>query len=99
MSKQPRSRLMKVVRASTLLAPVFLLTSCAKIPGFGYEEGLSSVNETTLPLWQGAWITAAVVGLFTLPTAYRCSSLRLHRARSIANNNPSQQYRDARHFC
>ncbi|MSW46859.1 MAG: cytochrome c oxidase subunit II [Actinobacteria bacterium] len=57
---------MKVVRASTLLAPVFLLTSCAKIPGFGYEEGLSSVNETTLPLWQGAWITAAVVGLFTL---------------------------------
>lgn len=44
------------------------LTSCSssKISGLGYDKGLSSVNDTTLPLWQGAWITAAVVGIFTL---------------------------------
>ncbi len=31
----------------------------------GFESGLTSVNETTLPLWQGAWITAGVVGVLT----------------------------------
>ena len=43
------------------------LTSCGskEISGFGYEHGVSSVNDTSLSLWQGAWITAAVVGVFT----------------------------------
>lgn len=31
----------------------------------GFEKGLSSVNDTSLPLWQWAWITAAIVGIFT----------------------------------
>jgi cytochrome c oxidase subunit 2 len=49
-------------------AGVFLLTSCSSsnISGLGFDKGLSSVNDTTLPLWQGAWITAGVVGVFTL---------------------------------
>ena len=31
----------------------------------GFPKGVSSVTDTTLPLWQGAWIAAAVVGVFT----------------------------------
>jgi cytochrome c oxidase subunit 2 len=50
-----------------LLAPLaFLLTSCAKVSGLGFEEGITSVNDTSLSLWQGAWIAAGVVGVFTL---------------------------------
>jgi len=50
-----------------LLAPLaLLLTGCAKVSGLGFEEGLSSVNDTSLSLWQGAWIAAGVVGVFTL---------------------------------
>ena len=43
------------------------LTSCSssKVSGMGFHKGLSSVNDTSLPLWQGAWITAGVVGVFT----------------------------------
>jgi cytochrome c oxidase subunit 2 len=32
----------------------------------GFEENLSSVNDISLSLWQGAWIAAGVVGLITL---------------------------------
>ena len=51
-----------------LLALSPLLAGCAKedVPGLGFEEGLSSVNDQSLSLWQGAWIAAAVVGVFTL---------------------------------
>ena len=50
-----------------LLAPVLLLlTGCSKVSGMGFGEGLSSVNDISLSLWQGAWITAGVVGVFTL---------------------------------
>ena len=51
-----------------LLALSPLLAGCAKedVPGLGFEEGISSVNDHSLSLWQGAWIAAGVVGLFTL---------------------------------
>jgi len=44
------------------------LISCSggEVSGLGFEEGLSSVNDQSLSLWQGAWIAAAVVGIFTL---------------------------------
>jgi cytochrome c oxidase subunit 2 len=35
------------------------------ISGLGYPKGVSSVNDISLSLWQGAWIAAAVVGVFT----------------------------------
>ena len=31
----------------------------------GFPKGVSSVNDQALPLWQGAWIAAGVVGVFT----------------------------------
>jgi len=50
-----------------LLAPItLLLTGCAKVSGLGFEEGVTSVNDISLSLWQGAWIAGAVVGVFTL---------------------------------
>ena len=52
----------------SVLAATFLLTSCSKgeISGLGFEEGLSSVNDHSLSLWQWSWIAAGVVGVFTL---------------------------------
>lgn len=49
------------------LSLALLLTGCQSknISGLGYDKGLSSVNDTTLPLWQGAWIAAGVVGVLT----------------------------------
>jgi len=56
----------KPVLGLAALAP--LLAGCAsnEISGLGFEEGLSSVNDHALSLWQGAWIAGAVVGVFTL---------------------------------
>jgi cytochrome c oxidase subunit 2 len=53
---------------STLPVATFFLTGCSggEVSGLGFEEGVSSVSEQSLSLWQGAWITAAVVGIFTL---------------------------------
>ena len=53
---------------STLPPAAFLLTSCSggEVSGLGFKEGVSSVNDQSLSLWQGAWIAAAVVGIFTL---------------------------------
>jgi len=62
----PVSRIRPFLRLM-LLAPVtLLLTGCAKVSGLGFEEGVTSVNDISLSLWQGAWIAGAVVGVFTL---------------------------------
>jgi len=72
-----------------LLAPfALLLTGCTKVSGLGYEEGLSSVNDISLSLWQGAWIAGAVVGIFTLililwPAVF-------HRAKASKGEFPKQ---------
>ena len=72
-----------------LLAPLALvLTGCAKVSGLGFEEGLSSVNDVSLSLWQGAWIAGAVVGVFTLiliiwPAIF-------HRAKASKGEFPKQ---------
>ena len=49
------------------LGSISFLTSCSteNISGMGFPKGVSSVNDQALPLWQGAWIAAGVVGIFT----------------------------------
>jgi cytochrome c oxidase subunit 2 len=42
-----------------------LLTGCKNGSVYGYESDLSSVNEVSWHLWRGAWLAAAVVGIFT----------------------------------
>ena len=61
-------RLPHLRTSGLLLALAPLLSGCAnaEISGLGFEEGISSVNDHSLSLWQGAWIAAAVVGIITL---------------------------------
>ena len=72
-----------------LFAPLtLLLTGCAKVSGLGYEEGVTSVNDISLSLWQGAWIAGGVVGVFTLililwPAVF-------HRAKASKGEFPKQ---------
>ena len=72
-----------------LLAPLaVLLTGCAKVSGLGFEEGLTSVNDTSLSLWQGSWIAAGVVGVFTL--ALILWPAVFHRAKVSKGEFPKQ---------
>ena len=54
------------LRALLLVAPILFLTGCAKVSGLGFEESVTSVNDQSLSLWQGAWIAGGVVGVITL---------------------------------
>lgn len=66
MRNASRAQKRRALRVVGFVAPlIFLLTGCSKVPGFGFTEGLSSVNDTSLSLWQAEWITAVVVGTFT----------------------------------
>jgi cytochrome c oxidase subunit 2 len=49
-----------------LVAPIIFLTGCSQVSGLGFEEGVTSVNDQSLSLWQGAWIAGGVVGVITL---------------------------------
>jgi len=51
-----------------LLGSTTLLAGCSnqEVTGVGYRGNVSSVNESSFQLWQGAWLTAAIVGAFTL---------------------------------
>ncbi len=37
-----------------------------EISGMGFPKGVSSINDISLSLWQGAWIAGGVVGVITL---------------------------------
>ncbi len=56
----------KALRTFALLIPALFLTGCSKVSELGFPEGVSSVNDESLSLWQGAWIAAGVVGVITL---------------------------------
>lgn len=63
--EQPQGR--SPFRRLLLLAPALIaLTGCSKVSGLGFDENVSSVNDISLSLWQGAWIAAGVVGVITL---------------------------------
>jgi len=57
-----RSVRLGLITASLLLT----LTGCSQVSGLGFPEGVSSVNDISLSLWQGSWIAAGVVGVITL---------------------------------
>lgn len=56
----------KALFAFALLIPALFLTGCSKVSELGFPEGVSSINDESLSLWQGAWIAAGVVGVITL---------------------------------
>lgn len=61
-----RTKGAKALAGLVPLAPVFFLTGCSKVSELGFPAGVTSVNNESLPLWQGAWIAAGVVGVITL---------------------------------
>ena len=61
------ARMKRVLSLAGILVPSTLfLSGCSEVSGLGFDKGLSSVNDHSLSLWQGAWIAAGVVGVFTL---------------------------------
>jgi cytochrome c oxidase subunit 2 len=58
----------RVLAALISLASAFLLAGCSseEFRGVGFTGNVSSVNQHSFTLWQGAWIAAAVVGAFTM---------------------------------
>jgi cytochrome c oxidase subunit 2 len=65
--KPTKKSLVRTLLTAVSLGSISFLTSCSTedISGMGFPKGVSSVNDTTIPLWQGAWIAAGVVGVFT----------------------------------
>lgn len=90
-SHAPRSK--RTLAAVALVLPaLFLLSGCSfnskDISGMGFPKGVSSVNDISLSLWQGAWIAAGVVGVFTFiliiwPAIF-------HRAKASKGEFPKQ---------
>lgn len=56
----------KALSSFVVLIPALFLTGCSKVSELGFPEGVTSVNDESLSLWQGAWIAAGVVGVITL---------------------------------
>ena len=65
--KPSKKSMARTLLTAVSLGAISILTSCSteNISGMGFPKGVSSVNDTSLPLWQGAWIAAGVVGVFT----------------------------------
>ena len=61
----PKNSKRKALLASFFVVGALVLTGCKNGSVYGYESDLSSVNETSWHLWRGAWLAAAVVGIFT----------------------------------
>ena len=83
------ARMKRVLSLTGLVIPsTFFLSGCSEVSGLGFEEGVTSVNDHSLSLWQGAWIAAGVVGVFTLililwPAVF-------HRAKASKGEFPKQ---------
>ena len=65
-----------------------LLSSCSSesVPTFGFDRGVSSVNDHALPVWQIFWVLAVIVGIFTAGLIFW--SIAFHRRKG--NEMPKQ---------
>jgi len=61
----PKNSKRKALLATFFVAGALNLTGCKNGSVYGYESDITSVNETSWHLWRGAWLAAAVVGIFT----------------------------------
>ena len=61
-------RMRRRISVVALLAALSFLTGCSnsEFTGLGHTGNVTSVNQSSFGLWQGAWLAAAVVGVFTL---------------------------------
>ena len=60
--------MLRRISVLALLATSTFLTGCSneEFTGLGHTGNVTSVNESSFGLWQGAWLAAAIVGTFTL---------------------------------
>ncbi|MEY3715188.1 MAG: cytochrome c oxidase subunit, partial [Actinomycetota bacterium] len=60
--------MLRRVSVLALLAASSFLTGCSneEFTGLGFKGNVTSVNESSFGLWQGAWLAAAIVGALTL---------------------------------
>ncbi|MGA1158517.1 MAG: cytochrome c oxidase subunit II [Candidatus Nanopelagicaceae bacterium] len=58
----------RLLVAAFTLSSTLLLAGCSseEFRGVGFSGNVSSVNQHSFTLWQGAWIAAAIVGVFTM---------------------------------
>ena len=83
------SRNSRALRLGLVITPMVLaLSGCSKVSNLGFPEGVSSINDISLSLWQGAWIAGGVVGVITLvlilwPAVF-------HRAKASKGEFPKQ---------
>jgi cytochrome c oxidase subunit 2 len=84
-----KSRTQRSLRLGLVIIPMVLaLSGCSNVSGLGFPEGVSSINDISLSLWQGAWIAGGVVGVITLvlilwPAVF-------HRAKASKGEFPKQ---------
>ena len=59
---------MRRISIASALASTAFLTGCSneELTGLGHKGDITSVNQSAFGLWQGAWLAAAIVGVFTL---------------------------------
>ena len=65
MPLSPRKAIKSLLLGVFIALGALALTGCENGSVYGYEKDLSSVNEVSWHLWRGAWLAAAVVGIFT----------------------------------
>ena len=65
MPLSPRKAIKSLLLGVSIALGALALTGCENGSVYGYEKDLSSVNEVSWHLWRGAWLAAAVVGIFT----------------------------------
>ena len=65
-----------------------LLSSCSSesVPTFGFDRGITSVTDHSLPVWQLFWVLAVIVGIFTAGLIFW--SIAFHRRKG--NEMPKQ---------
>ena len=87
--KSRTQRTQRSLRLGLVIIPMVLaLSGCSNVSGLGFPEGVSSINDISLSLWQGAWIAGGVVGVITLvlilwPAVF-------HRAKASKGEFPKQ---------
>ena len=61
------SRRRKFLSGILALLGLTLLSSCSSesVPTFGFDRGITSVTDHSLPVWQLFWVLAVIVGIFT----------------------------------
>ena len=65
-----------------------LLSSCSSesVPTFGFDRGITSVTDHSLPVWQLFWVLAVIIGIFTAGLIFW--SIAFHRRKG--NEMPKQ---------